>query len=149
MPWRFLEQIRECLGRSGQDSASHASLSDALAQASVARRRMTEANLRLVIFIARRYKNSGVPLLDLIQEGNIGLMRAVDKYDYHRGVRFATYAMWWIRQSISRYVACSDRVIRIPVQLINRVERARAELTIEAGYVPNAQDIATYLSMPI
>ena len=87
---------------------------DELARGREARRRLIEANLRLVVSIARRYMNRGIPLGDLIQDGNIGLLRAVEKFDYHRGFKFSTYATWWIRQAISRSLADHARTIRIP-----------------------------------
>ena len=97
LSWSFIERLRDDLGKSGKDPAAHQSLSLALAKANNARHRMVEANLRLVISIAKRYMRSGLPLLDLIQEGNIGLMRAVEKFDYRRGFKFSTYATWWMR----------------------------------------------------
>ncbi|MBI2755095.1 MAG: sigma-70 family RNA polymerase sigma factor [Chloroflexi bacterium] len=117
-----------------------------------ARVHLTSANLRLVVSVARRYMHRGVPLGDLIQEGNIGLMRAVEKFDWRRGFKFSTYATWWIRQAVTRALADDARTIRIPVHLVdvvNRIARASGHLLQELGREPTLDEIADLLEMPV
>ena len=127
------------------EASEKRTLRRAAQEGQAAKTQMVQANLRLVVSIARRYDGKDLQLADLVQEGNIGLMRAVDKYDYEKGFKFSTYATWWIRQAMTRAMADQGRNIKIPahlMELVNRVERTERELTDELKYDPNPEEVA-------
>jgi len=134
------------------DGLSRDELAALVTEGAEAKDRFIRANLRLVVSIARRYVRSGMPMLDLIQEGNTGLVRAVEKFDYVRGYKFSTYATWWIRQAISRAIAQQERTVRLPVHLVEDVNRMRSvarQLTRELGNDPEPAQLAAALQVPV
>ena len=139
-------------GAKAPDGVSEAELRRLVAEGEDAKDRFIRANLRLVVSIARRYVRSGMPMLDLIQEGNTGLVRAVEKFDYLRGYKFSTYATWWIRQAISRAIAQQERTVRLPVHLVEDVNRMRnvaRQLTRELGMEPEPEQIAVAMDVTV
>ncbi len=150
---RELAVVREEIDESAADlNAIQKSIRRGVIEGDQARKELTEANLRLVVSVAKKYVNRGLAFLDLIQEGNIGLMRAVDKFDYRRGFKFSTYATWWIRQAITRAIADQARTIRIPVHMIetlNKLNRAMQTLTRDLGREPTPQELAERADLPM
>jgi len=133
-------------------SERRSGLESAVEEGVLAREHLIKANTRLVVSIAKRYMGRGVPFLDLIQEGNLGLMKAVEKYEYQRGFRFSTYATWWIRQTITRAIADQGRTIRVPVHMVDRIRqlyRASHEIEQKMGREPTTEELAEALEEPV
>ena len=147
--WRTLEKAYHLTITDIKEINREVSIGEAKARR--AKKEMVEANLRLVISIAKKYTNRGLQFLDLIQEGNIGLMKAVDKFEYRRGYKFSTYATWWIRQAITRSIADQARTIRIPVHMIetiNKLNRISRQMLQEMGREPTPEELAVRMEMP-
>ena len=148
-----IREIERCVSATGNQLARKLDVIEAgQAKSHQAKKELTEANLRLVVSLGRRYNNRGLGFLDLIQEGSLGLMRAVDKFDYRRGYKFSTYATWWIRQSMSRAIADQGRTIRIPIHMVettNKVLRVTRFLVQRLGGAePTLDEVARELEMP-
>jgi RNA polymerase primary sigma factor len=150
---KLLEKGQEAqrrLRKDGHDPEERKKLEQAIAEGKAAREHLIKANTRLVVSIAKKYMGRGVPFLDLIQEGNLGLMKAVEKFDYRRGYRFSTYATWWIRQTITRAIADQGRTIRVPVHMSDRIRRlykTARRLEQERGRKPTPEEIAEELGL--
>ncbi len=147
----FAEAKLACTPAPDLDSQLAVDLDTLVVMGRMAKRRLIEANLRLVVSVAKRYVGRGLTMLDLVQEGNLGLIRAVEKFDYARGYKFSTYATWWIRQAMSRALADQARTIRVPVhvvELINRVIRVQRRMLQEHGQEPTAEEVAAHLDLP-
>jgi RNA polymerase primary sigma factor len=143
-------RAQETLRHDGSDPTERTELEQRVGEGLAAREHLIKANTRLVVSIAKKYMGRGVPFLDLIQEGNLGLMKAVEKFDYNRGYRFSTYATWWIRQTITRAIADQGRTIRVPVHMSDRIRRlynTARSLEQEHGRQPTPEEIATEMDM--
>jgi RNA polymerase primary sigma factor len=142
-----VEELTTCT-----EPATRRALERSVREGQEAKDLLIEANLRLVVSIAKRYRNRGLHLLDLIQEGNLGLMRAVDKFEYKRGYKFSTYASWWIRQSVSRAISDQARTIRIPVHMVethNKLSKTLRDMVQEGGEEPSADELAARMNVPV
>lgn len=152
LSWEFTEHLRNIVKQKAGQTDAYRRIESGIAKACQARERFAEANLRLVIAIARKYGKSGLLLPDLIQEGNIGLLKAVGRFDYRRGFKFSTYGTWWIRQAITRAIANQARTIRVPVHMIeaiSKLRRAQLQLWQQLGREAHPDDLAERLEMPV